>query len=101
MTRIKSVFIRNNITFMNNLFLKNVYFNNLSNHINNTNWKFHNNLFLSECDNSFPSNQNTTYNLVFRGNVNINDINYNSNGDTSCGQMGEYQSSMYFENFMI
>lgn len=82
------------ITFMNNLVLNDISFSNVSS-LNN---KFHNNLFLSNC--SLPSYGVTTYNLVYSGNqVNYNGSYYGGHGDATCGQLGEYQESSYFNNF--
>ena len=83
-----------NIVFMNNLVLSNNSFSGVYTSSGSNN-KFHNNLFLSDC--SMPSFYGSTYNLVYNGNTEVNGIQYS--GNSSCGQMGENQSSMYFTGF--
>ena len=84
-----------NIVFMNNLVLANINFNDVYTS-NGSNNKFHNNLFLSNCQ--MPSFYGSTYNLVYDGSILVNAIQYGDN-DSSCGEMGENQSSMSFAEF--
>tara|TARA_Y100000768_G_scaffold325135_1_gene262043 strand:+ start:3210 stop:4304 length:1095 start_codon:yes stop_codon:yes gene_type:complete len=85
-----------NITFMNNLILRSVGFNNVNTYGGGNN-KFHNNLFIGTC--SLPNFFGSTYNLVYNGpNENANGYSYGDQ-DYSCGEMGEYQETDDFYNF--
>ena len=80
------------IVFMNNLVIRDINFQNMAGYTNND---YFNNLFLNSC--SINTSNRSTYNIVFNGTTSINGETYGA-GDSTCGQLGEYQPTMFFTN---